>query len=318
MPSTAYQTRRWVPLHSTSRCSSERRSLCGISSTLAPPAWASFAAVCMEWWAWWSRTSTSRLLISVGIVAMCPIDVEGVTITGRPNSSASSASATRYSGAEAYAREEENWVPWRSTASRTAAFIRGSVSRPRYEQDPKLTSRRPATVMERPSRTSSSMSLCSNPRRMPSEMTSSTAVRKSSAVATSCVPPLSSAEGEPRAQQHPGHEGEHPRACEGADQRRPASTREHGTRRYRCQGDREQRHQHPGTRDSDQGDDGEGDDEQAGEQQPGRAVAQQDRQRPLADERVALDVTQVVDHEDRHDEQPDGDGDDERQPGQGQ
>src|SRR4051812_44018457 len=75
MPSTAYQTRRWVPLHSTRRRSSERRSLCGISSTLAPPAWASFAAVCMEWCAWWSRTSTSRLLISVGIVAMCPIDV---------------------------------------------------------------------------------------------------------------------------------------------------------------------------------------------------------------------------------------------------
>ena len=37
----------------------------------------------------------------VGIVAMCPIDVDGATIIGRPKTSASSSSATRYSGAEA-------------------------------------------------------------------------------------------------------------------------------------------------------------------------------------------------------------------------
>ena len=54
-----------------------------------------------------------------------------------------------------------------------------------------------------------------------------------------------------------------------------------------------------GRADAHGGDDGERDDEQAGEQQPGPPVAEQDREGPLADERVAVDVAQVVDHQDR-------------------
>lgn len=66
-----------------------------MSSTRAPPDWTSFAAVCTEWWTWWSMTRTSRSPISVGIVAMCPMDVEGVTMAPRPNSRDSVSSTSR-------------------------------------------------------------------------------------------------------------------------------------------------------------------------------------------------------------------------------
>ena len=60
-----------------------------------------------------------------------PMDVDGVTIVGRSKISARVSSVSRYSGEEAYPREEENCVPKRSTASCTAALSRGCISSPR-------------------------------------------------------------------------------------------------------------------------------------------------------------------------------------------